>query len=130
MSYYWIKVIHVSTVVFTAGFFALRFYWMLSFPHLLTRAWIRILSVSNDTLLLIAGITLAIKSHQYPFQASWLTAKLIALVLYIILGSLALKRAETRRARGICGILALICVGYIIAVALNRTPTPWPLAWN
>ncbi len=128
MTYYWIRLLHIATVVFTTGFFALRFYWMLFSPHLLERHWVRTLSVSNDTLLLIAGITLAIKSQQYPFQAAWLSAKLIALLLYIVLGSLALKRGKTRQERTIYGILALICVSYIIAVALNRTPTPWSLS--
>ena len=127
MTYYWIRLIHITTVVFTTVFFALRFYWMLFRPHLLERSWGRVLSVSNDTLLLIAGITLAIRSQQDPFEATWLTAKLAALLFYIVLGSLALKRGRTRQARTVYGILALICVSYIIAVALSRTPTPWSL---
>lgn len=125
MTYYWIRQLHIATVVFTVAFFALRYYWMLHHPRLLQTAWTRYLSVFNDTLLLIAGISLAAMSGQYPLQSPWLSAKLVALVVYIILGSLALKRGRTRRSRATFGILALACVGYIIWVALTRTPTPW-----
>ena len=125
MIYYWIKQLHVATVVFTVAFFALRYYWMLRQSPLSRAAWPRDLSVLNDTLLLLAGISLATLSSQYPPQSSWLSAKLIALVVYIVLGSIALKRGKTRRVRTLSGILALICAGYIIAAAITRSPTPW-----
>lgn len=125
MIYYWIKQLHVATVVFSVAFFALRYYWMLRQSPLSRAAWPRHLSVSNDTLLLLAGISLAILSGQYPPQSSWLSAKLIALVIYIVLGSIALKRGKTRRVRTLSGILALICAGYIVAAAIMRSPTPW-----
>lgn len=125
MTYHWIRLLHIATVAFTVGFFALRYYWMLQHPHPVQTAWTRYLSVFNDTLLLIAGISLAVMSAQYPLRAPWLTAKLVALVVYIILGSLALKRGKTRRARAVYGIFALACAGYIIWVAMTRTPIPW-----
>ena len=99
MSYYWIKQLHVATVVFTIGFFALRLYWMRQQPQLVSRRWVRRVSVANDSLLLCAGITLAVLSGQYPLAAPWLTAKLLALLLYIGLGIFALRRGRSRRAR-------------------------------
>lgn len=125
MTYYWIKQLHIATVVFTVAFFTLRYFWMLQHPNPVQKAWARYLSVFNDTLLLIAGISLAVMSSQYPLQSSWLSAKLAALLVYIILGSLALKRGRTRSSRALFGILALACVGYIIWVALTRSPIPW-----
>lgn len=127
MLYYWVKVAHIATVSFTIPFFALRFYWMLRHPHLVQEPLVRYISVCNDILLLAAGITLAVMSHQYPFQAPWLTAKLIGLLIYIVLGALALKRAKSRTMRIYFGILALLCVGYIVSVALSRTPASWIL---
>ena len=125
MSYYWIKQLHVATVIFTVVFFALRLQWALYRPALVKRRWVRRLSAANDTLLLVAGITLAVWSRQYPPAADWLTAKLVALVLYIGLGSMALTFARRRRARATWGALALLMVAYIVSVALTRSPTPW-----
>ena len=127
MSYYWIRQLHITTVVITIGFFALRFHWMMFQPHLEKRRWVRIVSVSNDTLLLCAGISMAVLSAQYPLVAPWLTAKLIGLILYIVLGTLALKRARKRSVRIVCGLLALLSAGYIVWVATTRSATPWSL---
>ncbi|HHH38105.1 MAG TPA: regulator SirB [Sedimenticola sp.] len=125
MTYFWIKQLHVGTVVFTITFFVIRLGWMRYRPALLARPWVQPLSVANDILLLAAGITLAVMSHQYPLVAPWLTAKLVALVVYIVLGSYALKRGKNRGTRTLYGLLALLTVGYIVSVALTRTPTPW-----
>ncbi|MCW8889297.1 MAG: SirB2 family protein [Sedimenticola sp.] len=125
MIYYWIKNLHISTVIFTVCFFSLRLIWMMNRSGLVNRGWVRKLSQFNDTLLLIAGISLALLSHQYPLVAPWLTAKLVALLVYIILGMFALKWAGSRRSRMAYGVMALICVSYMILVALTRNPQPW-----
>ncbi|MCW8908270.1 MAG: SirB2 family protein [Sedimenticola sp.] len=125
MLYYWIKELHVATVVFTVSFFSIRLIWMYTGSRLVNRPWVRRLSQANDSLLLVAGITLAVMSHQYPLVMSWLTAKLAVLILYIILGMFALRWAPTRNSRLLFGVLALASVGYIVAVALTRTPQPW-----
>ncbi|MCB1859678.1 MAG: SirB2 family protein [Gammaproteobacteria bacterium] len=125
MTYYWLRQLHVATVIFTIGFFVLRFYWMLRRPQLTGKTEVRILSVVNDTLLLAAGLSMAIMSHQYPFTTPWLTAKLVALLIYIVLGTMALRRGRTRRSRTVFGVLAILSVGYIVAVALTRSSTPW-----
>lgn len=122
MIYYWVKLLHLSTVTFTIGFFLLRFYWVILGSSLARANWARKLSQFNDSLLLAAGITLAILSRQYPFQADWLTAKLEALLLYILFGTLAINRGRNRRMRLVSGVLALACVGYIVSVALTRSP--------
>lgn len=127
MTYYWIKQLHVATVVFTICFFVIRFYWMLRRPQRLGRRWVRQLSMWNDILLLSAGITMVILSHQYPFSSPWLTTKLLMLLLYIVLGSLALKYGRSRKTRTLFGVLALSTVFYIVSVALTRSPTPWML---
>ncbi|MCP5409995.1 MAG: SirB2 family protein [Chromatiaceae bacterium] len=125
MTYYWIRQLHIATVVFSVAFFALRYYWMLIHSQREKQRWVRIISVINDTTLLGAGISLAIITQQYPLAAPWLSAKLVGLLAYIILGTLALKRAKTRSVRIFTGLLALLSAGYIISVALTRTPTPW-----
>ena len=125
MTYFWIRQLHIATVVFSIAFFALRYYWMLIRSQREKQRWVRMLSVVNDTTLLGAGISLALISRQYPLVAPWLSAKLVGLLAYILLGTLALKRAKTRPERILTGLLALGSAGYIVSVALTRTPTPW-----
>lgn len=127
MLYYWIKNLHIATVVFNIALFSLRYYWMLGRNPWVNKKFVRRLSQANDSLLLIAGITLAIVSRQYPFEAQWLTVKLMGLLLYILFGTLALKRARSRKAKKIYGLLALLTVGYIVTVALSRTASSWVL---
>jgi len=122
--YPWIKLIHVSMVTITTCFFIIRFFWMIKYPALLQQAWVKKFPPIIDTTLLASGITMAILSHQYPFQQPWLTAKVAALIAYIVLGMIALKWGSTMRIRIIAGIFALASVGYIISSALSRSPFP------
>jgi uncharacterized membrane protein SirB2 len=76
-----------------------------------------------DTVLFSAGATLAWQLHLVPGRSPWLTAKLVALLLYIILGHLAVRRARARAARIVLWGLALAVICYIYAVALTASPT-------
>lgn len=88
---------------------------------MMTKKWVKIVPHVNDTVLLIAAIILAVSIQQYPFVHTWLTAKFIALLLYIIFGMFALKRAKRKTGKSIFFILALLSFGYIVAVALARS---------
>ncbi len=77
-----------------------------------------------DTLLLACALYLVAASGQYPFQQPWLTAKVLALILYIGLGTMAIKRAPTPGSRGLFALLALLVFGYIVLVAVTRSPLP------
>jgi uncharacterized membrane protein SirB2 len=91
-----IKQIHLLTVVVTLVLFVLRGAWMMADSPRLKARWVRIVPHLNDTLLLASGIALAVLLQQYPLVHGWLTAKLVALILYIVLGTIALKRGSTR----------------------------------
>ncbi|MFP5404148.1 MAG: SirB2 family protein, partial [Gammaproteobacteria bacterium] len=54
----------------------------------------------------------------------WLTAKLFALIAYIVLGTIALKRGKTRKVRIAAWVAALLVFAYMVAVA--RAHAPWP----
>ncbi len=81
----------------------------------------KILPHVNDTILLITATLLAISLQQYPFVDSWLTAKFTALVIYIVFGMFALKRAKEMKNKIIFFILALVMFSYIVGVALSRS---------
>jgi uncharacterized membrane protein SirB2 len=120
--YVLLKHVHMTAVVLSGSLFALRGVWMTMESPLLRQRWVRIVPHIIDSLLLASAIALAITIQQYPLVHAWLTAKLFALVVYIVLGSIALKRGKTRRIRIFAFIGALLTFSYIIAVALSHNP--------
>jgi uncharacterized membrane protein SirB2 len=122
MDYLALKHIHVACVALSyAGFFA-RGVWMIRDSAMLQRRWVKVLPHVNDTLLLATAIALAVMLRQYPFVHGWLTAKTLALVAYIALGSVALRPGRPKPARVAAWIAAQAVFLYIVAVALARTP--------
>ena len=124
MDYSLLKHIHVSTVTITFGLFVTRGVWMLAESPRLQARWVKILPHVNDATLLASGIGLAVLLRQYPFVNGWLTAKLIALLAYIGLGTVALKRGRTKPIRTTAFLLALAVFAYLVAVALTHNPLP------
>lgn len=122
MSYLAIKHLHVTCVVLSISLFFLRGIWTMQVSPIMQQRWVKMAPHIIDTLLLGSALTLAWLSQQWPFQQAWLTAKVLGLLAYIILGSIALKRGKTRQIRLAAWLLALVTVGYIVAVALSRSP--------
>jgi uncharacterized membrane protein SirB2 len=71
-----------------------------------------------------------IETRQYPLAQAWLTAKIAAVVVYIVLGSVALKRGRTRAIRVSAWVGALATYGYIVAVALTHDALPLRLLFT
>ena len=55
-------------------------------------------------------------------NGGWLVAKIVGLLVYIVLGTIALKRGRTRRTRAAALIGAIATFGYIAMVALTKSP--------
>ena len=125
MDYLLVKQIHVTAVTITAGLFLSRWLWVLTDSPHLRRRWVRWVPHVNDTLLLASGVTLTLILHQYPVVHAWLTAKFLALLAYIALGSMALKRARTRAGKFRWGLGAIGVFVYLVSVAWTRSPWPW-----
>ena len=102
--------------------FVLRGIWMLQGSPLLKARATRIVPHVVDTLLLGSAIALALRIAQYPFVHAWLSAKVLALLAYIVLGSIALKYGKTRRVRVLSFGLALAVFLYMVLVAVTRSP--------
>lgn len=122
MSYLLWKHIHLTCVVLTFISFSVRAYGMLTVSPWLNSRIARILPHIIDTVLLVSAIVLTIILHQYPFVYGWLTAKVCALIVYILLGTVALKRGKTYQLRLFALIGAYLAFFYIVAVALTRSP--------
>ena len=117
-----VKFVHVASVALSLTGFVLRGLMMMRDSSLLKARWIRVLPHINDTVLLIAALSLAVMSGQYPFAVDWVTAKVLGVIAYIILGALALRDASTRRLRIICWYASIAVFGWIVSVALTRQP--------
>ncbi|WP_367144023.1 SirB2 family protein [Pantoea stewartii] len=120
-----LKNLHLLTVAITVSLFLLRFYWQRVGAAILQRRWVRILPHFNDTLLLLSGAALVMLTHFYPFspQGSWLTEKLLGVIIYIALGSVALsRRPRSDRTRWMAFVVALIALVTIIKLALSKMP--------
>ena len=122
MAYSLLKQLHLSTIALTLALFVLRGIWMMRESPQLQARWVRIVPHLNDSLLLASGISLAVLTRQYPLVNGWLSAKLFALILYIVLGTIALKRGRTRGQRIAAWMAALVVFGYMVAVAITRDP--------
>ena len=91
--------------------------------EIMTKKWVKIVPHINDTILLVAAIFLAVSIAQYPFVHTWLSAKFIALILYIVFGVFALRRAKTKKMKGLFFILSVLSFSYIVIAAVTRTAT-------
>ncbi|HRX60519.1 MAG TPA: SirB2 family protein [Candidatus Competibacter sp.] len=124
-----LKHLHLTTVILSFCLFIMRGIWMMAeSPHLQAR-WVRIVPHVIDAILLASAIGLTLTLHQYPFAQGWLTAKVLGLIAYIILGSIALKRGSTLAIRVAAFIGSLTVFGYIVSVALTHSPLGF-LAWQ
>jgi uncharacterized membrane protein SirB2 len=112
--------VHVVCVAVSYALFFVRGVWMIRASAMLERRWVKILPHVNDTLLLAAAIALALMLRQYPFVHGWLTAKVVALAGYILLGMVALRLGRPRAVRVAAWVAAQIVFLYIVAVALTR----------
>ncbi len=119
-----LKHLHITTVYITLALFLLRGFWMLAAPARLDRRWVRIVPHLNDTVLLATAIGLVYMAWGNPLLQPWLMAKIAGLLAYIVLGSLALRRAPSRTGRLKAFIAALAVFAYIIAVAASKQVIP------
>ena len=124
MDYLTVRHIHITCAILSGSLFFLRGIWMWQGSAMLQKKWIRIAPHLIDTILLASALTMVFWSSQYPFVEAWLTAKVLALLLYIGLGTVALKRGKTKSVRVRAWIGALAVFSYIVAVALTKQALP------
>ncbi len=116
------KLIHVSCAFLSIAGFSLRGYWMATNNPLLQHRVVKRLPHLIDTLLLLSAILLLVVWRLSPLETPWVVAKLIALVLYIGLGLVALRFGRSKRVRVSAWLLALVTAGYIVSVAYSKNP--------
>lgn len=117
-----VKQVHVASALLSGCGFFLRGLWMMRESPLLQARLTKIAPHVLDTVLLVSAIVLASKWGWAALEMPWLLAKIVALLLYIVLGTLALKRGRTKTVRMVAWLAALGVFVYIVMVALTKTP--------
>ncbi|GHD71045.1 SirB2 family protein [Vogesella fluminis] len=125
MDYQTLKHAHAGLAYLTVTLFTLRAGLSFVRPALLQTRLLRIVPHVIDTLLLIAGITLAVLAGLSPHEQPWLAAKIVALLVYIALGSIGLKRLHGSPWRAVVLALAIAMPLYMIAVAKSKLAWPF-----
>jgi uncharacterized membrane protein SirB2 len=117
-----IKWVHIIAVLCSGSLFFVRGLMLLNNMKIAMTPIVRYLSYGIDTVLLTAALMLATMLPSAMFANGWLLEKIILLVVYIVLGSFALKRGRSRKSRALFFIAALSVFAFMISVARAHHP--------
>jgi uncharacterized membrane protein SirB2 len=117
-----VKHLHLTTIVLSVVLFLFRFVLNILQSPMLQKRWLKILPHLVDTLLLVSAATLCLLLKQYPLVDAWVTEKLIALVMYVFMVTLALKLGHNSFMRGMGLLGALSWITYAGMIALSKQP--------
>jgi uncharacterized membrane protein SirB2 len=123
--WWFLKYVHLTCVVLSGAGFFIRGIWLIRESPGGHKTWVRVLPHIIDTTLLVSAILLAWQIRQYPFVHAWLTAKVLALVAYIVIGAVGLKYGKTKKIRVTAWLVAMAIFLYIVLVALTRQVLPY-----
>jgi uncharacterized membrane protein SirB2 len=117
-----IRLVHIVCVVLSGTLFFLRGSGVLAGARWPMALPVRLVSYSIDTVLLTAALMLFAALPGAVFENGWLTVKLLLLVVYVGLGSFALKRAKPRSAKA--GFFVAATVTYLFMFSIARAHDP------
>ncbi len=123
--YVLIKHLHITAATLSILFFMLRAWWSVREVPLLQHRWVKVVPHLIDTALLVLGVMLMVMLSLWPHQHPWLAAKLIALLAYIGLGTVAIKRGSTPAIRGVAAIAAILAFLYMLGAVIRHSPLSW-----
>jgi uncharacterized membrane protein SirB2 len=123
--FYLLRSLHIFLVISTYSLFVLRGMWSLTGSAIMQKRWVGIVPHVVDTLLLSVALMLAYTLHQYPFVDTWLTAKVAGLLVYVVLGFIALHPRYPKTLRWSAWLAAQVAFAYIVRVAISHNPIPW-----
>lgn len=120
-----LKQIHVVCAALTFISFTVRVYWRHTDSNYLRSKAVRIGPHVIDFFLLLTGLTLAIRYYGAFYQQPWLLLKLLGIILYIILGSVALRLGKSARSRLAAAVGAWMVFIYIVVMARSNAVIPY-----
>ena len=82
-------------------------------------------NVTLSSAFLLAGVGMIWTASLPVLSMNWLLAKFAGLVVYVLAGTVAIKRGKTREIRLMASILAVGVFAWIIGVSIRKTPLSW-----
>ncbi|MDH4125359.1 MAG: SirB2 family protein [Gammaproteobacteria bacterium] len=119
------KYLHLAFAFLTISGFVLRGIWMLRGSSLSRHPLTRTVPHVIDALFLGTGIALVLQLQLAVLQNDWLLAKFAGLVIYIVLGAIALRHGKTMHARRLAFAGAVCAFFYIVGAAVSKSPLSW-----
>lgn len=119
-AYLILKHLHMTTAYLTVVLFALRLLLDTVGKPDWRKTPLRWIPHANDTVLLVAAISLLFVTPWMPLVHGWLTAKIILLIGYIIAGLFALRTNLGATARVVAALLALVQITAIFHLAVAK----------
>ena len=113
---------HQGLALISVVGFALRWYGTMIRFHFVRRRLVRVAPHLIDTLFLASGVLMIWNLGRIPVSTAWLLAKLSGLLLYIVLGILAMRSAPQLRRSLPAFIAALAVFAWIVSVAVSKSP--------
>ena len=111
---------HIGFVYLSFILFVVRFVLANYKPLLNSNKALNIATPGIHALLLITAGALCVTLSHYPFEAAWVTAKLLGLIAYVVLGVIAIKKVNVK-----AFVLALVVFVYIFGVAKAHSALSW-----
>ena len=122
MSYLFLKHLHTTFAALSLLFFIVRACWSVAGSPRLQSRFVRIAPHVIDTILLVCGLAMA---SAIGFGHGWLHVKITGLILYIIVGTYAIKRGRTPGIRAGAAVVAVLIFIYIAGVAITKQALSW-----
>jgi uncharacterized membrane protein SirB2 len=94
-------------------------------PDLALPKPLKVLPHINDTVLLACAIGMLSLIGLNPFTTPWLLAKIVALLVYIVLGAICMRSLPGSRRQSISFVAAISVFAYILLVGLNKQVMPF-----
>ena len=122
MDYLDVKLIHQSAAALSVAGFVARGLGALAAAQWVRGRAVRSLPHVVDSVLLLSALGLAWMLRLNPTAAPWLLAKIVALLVYIGLGMVALRPGRRLPVRAAAWLAALATFAYIVSVAISKHP--------
>lgn len=120
-----LKLAHISGVVISGSLFIYRYARLSLHPDQALPKALKVLPHINDTVLLSCAIGMLVLIGLNPFTTPWLLAKIVALVVYIVLGTICMRSLPGSRRQSISFVAAISVFAYILLVGFNKQVMPF-----
>ena len=121
--YEFVKYIHVTAITLSISGFIFRVVLKANNSPYQSKYWFKKLPHKVDIILLASALTMVYILGVNPLTTFWIAEKIIGLLLYIMLGMVALRWGKTKNIKIIAAGLAVMVFSYIVYVAHYKAPT-------